>query len=218
MTVMSESPKWMNRTNALLVASLLLASCSPIETVRPTETASAETKESPAVEQSPVIICSAPEEFVDKRTNPNATIWIYFERRDPKDPNLLSIETQLFSGSETFKANSDGSLNEVEIPSENGNATLVHPDVDVFLPLARLQDGGIVGVDLDGCLVDSRDARKLKEFLTPGFRFDQQLGNLPKRQIPQKGNIFKGDRHTVTHSAASKPRMNGRSGPMNRRI
>jgi len=215
---MSESPKWLNGTNALLVASLLLASCSPIETVRPTETASAETEKSPAVEQSPVIICSTPEEFVDKQTNPNATIWIYFERRDPKDPNLLSIETQLFSGSEAFKANSDGSLNEVEIPSENGSTTLVHPDVGVFLPLARMQDGRIIGVDLDGCLVDGRDTRKLKEFLTPGFRFDQQLGNLPKRQLPQKGNIFKGDRHAIRQFAGSKPALNGRSGPMNRRI
>ncbi len=188
---MSESPKWLNGTNALLVASLLLASCSPIETVRPTETASAETEKSPAVEQSPVIICSAPEEFVDKQTNPNATIWIYFERRDPKDPNLLS---------------------------ENGSTTLVHPDVGVFLPLARMQDGRIIGVDLDGCLVDGRDTRKLKEFLTPGFRFDQQLGNLPKRQLPQKGNIFKGDRHAIRQFAGSKPALNGRSGPMNRRI
>lgn len=215
---MSESPKWLNRTNALLVASLLLASCSPVPPVRATETSSPETQESPAVEQSPVIICAAPDEFVDKQANPNATIWIYFERRDPEDPNLLSIETQLFSGSETFKSNSDGSLNEVEVPTDNGKTSLVHPDVDVFLPLARMQDGRIVGIDLDGCLVDKRDAGKLKDFLTPGFRFDRQLGHLPDRRFPRNGTVFARDRQLPRHPAVSKPKFNGRSGPMNRRI
>lgn len=200
---MSEHKKGPRAVNYLLLVPLILAACnSPGPEPSPTET------ENAAANRSPVIICSAPDGLIDKQTHPNATIWIYFERRDPKDPNMLSFETQLFEGSQSFEPNPDGSLNEVEIPKQDGDkSTLVHTGVDVFLPIAKTSNGAMVGVDLEGCLVDATQKQQLQKFLAPGSRFNGQIGRIDSLPVQ---NPFRGDRHIREQLHASKPVLRGR--------
>lgn len=180
------------------IVQLVIASCGGARTpVPPIET------EPPSI-QSPVVICSAPSGYFGEGegTPPpysNAILFINFEKRGSE----IFFNVQPFTGSSMFRAQPDGSLDEVDYTNPNGQKIeLVHTGVDAFLPLARTKDGKTIGVNLEGCLVDNKDKEALKQFFAP----QGPIGSKGRENhIAYPKNPFKGDRTNMVGRRSSIP-------------